>query len=123
MDSHGGCRVVASDGRWWAERCSSGRRLTEVQAAVLLLERSWWNFTGAREAAVLEKFGGSPTRYYQVLNVLIDSPDALAADPCHGEPFAKGSVGVAPEMSRGIGDHADVEAGGEAFTPEQLGLS
>ncbi|MBW8766047.1 MAG: DUF3263 domain-containing protein [Geodermatophilales bacterium] len=28
-----------------------------------------------------DRFGVTPTRYYQVLNALVDRPDALAADP------------------------------------------
>ncbi|MPQ98207.1 DUF3263 domain-containing protein [Modestobacter sp. I12A-02628] len=48
---------------------------------VLAFERQWWRFAGAKEAAVRETFGISPTRYYQVLNAVIDRPEALAADP------------------------------------------
>ena len=49
--------------------------------AVLAFERQWWRFAGAKEAAIRERFDMSPTRYYQVLNALIDRPEALAADP------------------------------------------
>ena len=48
---------------------------------ILAFERQWWRFAGAKEAAIRERFGMSPTRYYQVLNALIDRPEALAADP------------------------------------------
>ncbi|WP_299956007.1 DUF3263 domain-containing protein [uncultured Modestobacter sp.] len=48
---------------------------------MLAFERQWWRFAGAREAAIRERFGMTPTRYYQVLNALIDRPEALAADP------------------------------------------
>jgi len=48
---------------------------------VLAFERRWWQFAGAKEQAVRDKFGMSATRYYQVLNALIDSPAALACDP------------------------------------------
>lgn len=48
---------------------------------VLAFERQWWRFPGAKEAAIREQFGLSPTRYYQVLNRVIDRPEALAADP------------------------------------------
>ena len=37
---------------------------------------------GAKETAVREKFDMNSIRYYQVLNVLIDRPEALAADRC-----------------------------------------
>lgn len=55
--------------------------LSERDAAMLDFERQWWKFAGAKEQAVREKFDMSSTRYYQVLNALIDRPDALAHDP------------------------------------------
>ena len=48
---------------------------------ILAFERQWWKYAGAKEQAVRELFDMSATRYYQVLNTLIDSPDALAFDP------------------------------------------
>ncbi|KQS60437.1 hypothetical protein ASG36_05800 [Geodermatophilus sp. Leaf369] len=48
---------------------------------VLAFERQWWRYAGAKEAAIREQFGLSATRYYQVLNAVIDRPEALAADP------------------------------------------
>lgn len=48
---------------------------------VLAFERQWWRHAGAKEAAVKERFGLSATRYYQVLNAVIDRPEALAVDP------------------------------------------
>ncbi|CAN5203424.1 DUF3263 domain-containing protein [soil metagenome] len=48
---------------------------------ILSFERSWWEFAGAKEQAIREKFDMSATRYYQVLNVLIDREAALAYDP------------------------------------------
>ena len=55
--------------------------LSERDQAVLDFERQWWKYAGAKEQAVREKFGMSSTRYYQVLNALIDRPEALAHDP------------------------------------------
>ena len=55
--------------------------LSERDRAVLDFERQWWKYAGAKEQAVREKFGMSSTRYYQVLNALIDRPEALAHDP------------------------------------------
>jgi hypothetical protein len=55
--------------------------LTDTETAILTFERQWWKYAGAKESAVREQFGMSATRYYQVLNVLIDRPEALAADP------------------------------------------
>lgn len=55
--------------------------LSERDQEILQFERQWWKYAGAKEAAIKELFDMSATRYYQVLNALIDNPDALAADP------------------------------------------
>jgi len=55
--------------------------LSERDKGILDFERQWWKFAGAKESAVREKFDMSSTRYYQVLNALIDRPEALAHDP------------------------------------------
>ncbi|HEY8719626.1 DUF3263 domain-containing protein [Pengzhenrongella sp.] len=55
--------------------------LSERDQQVLAFERQWWKYAGAKEQAVRELFDMSATRYYQVLNALIDSPSALAHDP------------------------------------------
>ena len=55
--------------------------LTERELAVLAFERQWWKYAGAKEAAIKDLFDMSATRYYQVLNALIDKPEALVADP------------------------------------------
>lgn len=55
--------------------------LSERDRGILDFERQWWKFAGAKEAAVREKFDMSSTRYYQVLNALIDRPEALEHDP------------------------------------------
>ncbi len=56
-------------------------QLSDRDREILAFERQWWKYAGAKEQAVRELFGLSPTRYYQVLNALIDSPAALAHDP------------------------------------------
>ena len=48
---------------------------------ILAFERQWWKYAGAKEQAIRELFDMSATRYYQILNNLIDTPEALAADP------------------------------------------
>ncbi|HET7399961.1 MAG TPA: DUF3263 domain-containing protein [Intrasporangium sp.] len=48
---------------------------------ILAFERQWWKYAGSKEQAIKELFDMSSTRYYQVLNALLDSPAALAADP------------------------------------------
>jgi hypothetical protein len=58
-----------------------GSELSEREREILGFERQWWKYAGAKEAAIRELFDMSATRYYQVLNVLIDRPDALALDP------------------------------------------
>lgn len=55
--------------------------LSDRDRKVLEFERQWWKFAGAKEQAVRELFDMSATRYYQVLNALIDEPAALAHDP------------------------------------------
>jgi hypothetical protein len=55
--------------------------LSEQHAALLDFEKSWWALSGSKESEIRERFDISPTRYYQLLNALIDSPDALAHDP------------------------------------------
>jgi hypothetical protein len=55
--------------------------LSRRDREVLAFERQWWKYAGAKEQAVRELFDMSATRYYQVLNALIDTPEALAADP------------------------------------------
>lgn len=48
---------------------------------ILDFEREWWRYAGAKEQAVREQFDVSPTRYYQLLNQVIDDEAALAYDP------------------------------------------
>lgn len=63
------------------ENAAESGELSTRDAEILAFERHWWKFAGAKEQAVREKFDMSSTRYYQVLNVLIDQPEALAHDP------------------------------------------
>ncbi|GAC1449369.1 MAG: hypothetical protein PVSMB10_01150 [Pseudarthrobacter sp.] len=55
--------------------------LSEREQQMLALERQWWKYAGAKEQAIRDLFDMSATRYYQLLNVLIDSEAALAHDP------------------------------------------
>lgn len=55
--------------------------LSRREHDILSFERQWWKYAGAKEEAIKEMFGMSATRYYQVLNTLVDRPEALAADP------------------------------------------
>ncbi|MGV8908011.1 MAG: DUF3263 domain-containing protein [Propionicimonas sp.] len=55
--------------------------LSEQQVALLEFEKQWWALPGSKESEIREHFDISPTRYYQLLNALIDSEAALAHDP------------------------------------------
>lgn len=55
--------------------------LTRREHEMLTFERQWWRRPGAKETAIRDRFGLPPTRYYQVLNALVDQPAALEADP------------------------------------------
>jgi hypothetical protein len=55
--------------------------LTERDRAILAFERQWWKYPGLKEQAIHELFGVSPTRYYQLVNRLIDKRAAIEADP------------------------------------------
>ena len=58
-----------------------GVGLSRREHEMLTFERQWWRRPGAKETAIRDRFGVTPTRYYQVLNALVDRPEALAADP------------------------------------------
>lgn len=45
------------------------------------MEKLRWNHQGAKATAVHDVFGLSLTAYYQRINMLIDRPAALAAEP------------------------------------------
>ena len=55
--------------------------LDRREREILAFEGQWWKYAGAKEQAIRELFDMSATRYYQVLNALVDKPEALAADP------------------------------------------
>ncbi len=69
-----------------AEQQDALERLADVGVGsrdreILAFERQWWKYAGAKEQAIKELFDMSATRYYQVLNALIDTPEALDVDP------------------------------------------
>jgi hypothetical protein len=55
--------------------------LSDRDREILEFERQWWRYAGAKEQAIRELFEMSATRYYQIVNNLIDTPEALAFDP------------------------------------------
>ncbi|CAO5189917.1 DUF3263 domain-containing protein [Frankia sp. AiPs1] len=59
----------------------AGSRLAERDTRILAFEQGWWRHPGAKEEAIRAEFGLSSTRYYQILNQLIDTEAALISDP------------------------------------------
>ena len=55
--------------------------LSERDIRILAFERSWWRQAGAKERDILEMFSIPVTRYYQLLNEIIDRPEAAEFDP------------------------------------------
>jgi hypothetical protein len=55
--------------------------LSERDMRVLAFERGTWRSVGAKEQGISETLGISATRYYQLLNSLLDRPEALQFDP------------------------------------------
>ena len=62
-------------------QASSAPGLGARERAVLVFERRRWKHVGAKEQAIRDEFGISPTHYYQILNALLDDPAALADSP------------------------------------------
>ena len=60
---------------------AAGSSLSQRDRQILEFERQWWKYAGAKEQAIRELFDMSATRYYQIINALLDNPDALAFDP------------------------------------------
>ncbi len=73
--------VSKNDGHDGNAEGESTDGLSRRDRDILAFERQWWKYAGAKEQAIRELFDMSTTRYYQVLNALIDTPAALAADP------------------------------------------
>jgi Protein of unknown function (DUF3263) len=55
--------------------------LSEREERILAFEAKWWKHAGSKEQAIRDTFGLSSTRYYQLLNALLDNPLAVAKDP------------------------------------------
>ena len=63
------------------EAARAAYALSERDREILGFERQWWKYAGAKEHAIREAFDMSATRYYQLLNALIDHESAVAYDP------------------------------------------
>ncbi|MEV6770474.1 DUF3263 domain-containing protein [Nocardia sp. NPDC051030] len=86
MDSAAARDISASEHRPSASEdlaadADGAHGLSRRELDILDFERKWWKYAGAKEEAIRELFDLSPTRYYQVLNAVVDKPEALAADP------------------------------------------
>ncbi len=55
--------------------------LTERDRAILDFERSWWHESGPKESLIQERFELSASRYYEILNELLESAEAYDYDP------------------------------------------
>jgi hypothetical protein len=55
--------------------------LSDRDREILDFERGWWLLPTAKGTAIRERLDLSPSRYYQLLAELIDSPEAAAHDP------------------------------------------
>ena len=60
--------------------------LTDRDREILAFEARWWKHAGAKEQAIRDTFGLSSTRYYQLLNALLDKPGAAT---CSGSSEAR----------------------------------
>jgi len=56
-------------------------KLSERERDILAFESRWWKHAGSKEQAIRDTFGLSSTRYYQLLNGLLDKPEAVEHDP------------------------------------------
>jgi Protein of unknown function (DUF3263) len=55
--------------------------LTDRDRAIIDLERLWWQIPTTKAAAIRARLELSPTRYYELLNTLLDDPAAAEYDP------------------------------------------
>lgn len=55
--------------------------LSDRDRQVLDFERESWKLGTPKERAIRERFGFSAARYHQLLNRILDRPEALAHDP------------------------------------------
>ncbi len=55
--------------------------LSDRDAQILDFENVWYAATSSKEAEIRARFDLSTVRYYQILNALIDRPEALVHNP------------------------------------------
>ena len=69
------------DGMSEAVSFSQPGELSERDAEILDFEEKWFTAAVPKEQAIMERFALSSARYYQHLNELIDTPEALNYRP------------------------------------------
>ena len=79
--------------------------LGERDLRILEFERQWWRYAGAKEQAIRELFDCSTTRYYQMLNTLIDDPARARAPIRCSSSGCAGCARVASAPARHAGWH------------------
>lgn len=55
--------------------------LTDLEAAVLRIERGWWKIAPTRERAIRSELGMSPGKYHFLLSRMLDDARIWRADP------------------------------------------
>jgi hypothetical protein len=55
--------------------------MDDLDQQVLDFAKLQWRFTGSRAVAIRERFDWTETEYFRRLNLLIDTAEALAAEP------------------------------------------
>jgi hypothetical protein len=55
--------------------------ISERQAAILELERTWWQSDEPKEQVIRARFHCSPDEYHTELNEVLELPEALDHDP------------------------------------------
>ncbi|MGH9117983.1 MAG: DUF3263 domain-containing protein [Acidimicrobiales bacterium] len=60
---------------------SGDRALTDLDRAIIDFERTWWQEPGRKDDAVRQQLDLSSTRYYELLNQLLEKPEAMDYDP------------------------------------------
>lgn len=63
------------------ERSAEAVALSDRDRQILDFERESWRLSVPKERAIRERFGFSPARYHQLLNRLMERPEALGYDP------------------------------------------
>ena len=55
--------------------------MDEREREILAFEAKWWRYAGNKADAIMRTFDMSPIRYAQILNRVLDDPEAQRLDP------------------------------------------